>query len=122
MPSFKPLAADASPAARPAATRAVVPYRTHYGDPLLSVVPNWPEARLPDRGGIAAACPRPRLPSDDVRVAIFGGRVGAVLCVAIETYEKLPQPFAATPISSHCCPLASGPGAAESDAASRPPS
>src|SRR5215467_2795539 len=30
MPSFKPLAADASPATRPAATRAVVPYRTFF--------------------------------------------------------------------------------------------
>src|SRR5262252_7881255 len=30
MPSFRPLAAEASPAARPAAARAVVPYRTFF--------------------------------------------------------------------------------------------
>src|SRR5215469_10273197 len=35
MPSFKPLAADASPATSPAATRAVVPYRTF----LITKVP-----------------------------------------------------------------------------------
>jgi hypothetical protein len=76
--------------------------------PLLSVVPNRLEVRLPNLGSIAAACPRPHLASDDVCVAIFRGGAGAVLCVAIESYEIFPQPVAATWISGHCCPPASG--------------
>ena len=92
MPSFKALAADASPATNPAATRAVVPYRTFFITeiPLLSVVPKCLSLAFDSQ---TRAAPRQRIQTPQRRfpaipvLRIFAGGTGFVVCVAIETYE-----------------------------------